>query len=68
MDDAQKKNTIFGVYNGQAMHASTHAMYVQGHSNDERCRQAVNVEEVGKGIVDFKVLFGVCGLFHSDVS
>ena len=43
-------------------------MYVKGHSNDERCRQSVNFLETGKRIVDFKVLFGVCGLFHSDVS
>ena len=43
-------------------------MYVKGHSNDERCRQSVNAQELERGIVDFKVLFGVCGLFHSDVS
>ena len=43
-------------------------MYVKGHSNDERCRQSVNAKELESGIVDFKVLFGVCGLFHSDVS
>ena len=43
-------------------------MYVKGHSNDERCRQAVNVAELGVEIVDFRVQFGSCGLFHSDVS
>merc|ERR1711892_1598717 len=41
-------------------------MYVKGHSGDERCRQSVNAQELERGIVDFKVLFGVCGLFHSD--
>ena len=43
-------------------------MYVKGHSNDERCRQSVNFLETGRVPVDFKVKFGVCGLFHSDVS
>lgn len=43
-------------------------MYVKGHSNDERCRQSVNFVETGRRVIDFKVLFGVCGLFHSDVS
>ena len=43
-------------------------MYVKGHSNDERCRKAVNVAELGSDIVDFRVQFGSCGLFHSDVS
>ena len=43
-------------------------MYVKGHSNDERCRQSVNFLETGRVPVDFKVQFGVCGLFHSDVS
>ena len=42
-------------------------MYVKGHSNDERCRQSVTFEN-GRVPVDFKVQFGVCGLFHSDVS
>jgi len=41
-------------------------MYVKGHSNDERCRKAVNVAELGSDIVDFRVQFGSCGLFHSD--
>ena len=41
---------------------------MKGHSNDERCRQAVNFERDGFSIVDFKVHFGACGLFHSDVS
>ena len=41
-------------------------MYVKGHSNDERCRRAVSMQD--RGEIDFKVLFGVCGLFHSDVS
>jgi len=40
-------------------------MYVKGHSNDERCRQSVTFEN-GRVPVDFKVQFGVCGLFHSD--
>ena len=43
-------------------------MYVKGHSNDERCRKAVNVAELGSDIIDFRVQFGSCGLFHSDVS
>jgi hypothetical protein len=43
-------------------------MYVKGHSNDERCRQSVAVPETGIQVVDFKVQFGSCGLFHNDVS
>ena len=43
-------------------------MYVKGHSSDERCRESVNFLQSGRRVVDFKVLFGVCGLFHSDVS
>ena len=43
-------------------------MYVKGHSKDERCGKAVNVNELGSEVLDFKVLFGTCGLFHSDVS
>lgn len=43
-------------------------MYVKGHSNDERCRKAVNVAELDGEFVDFRVQFGSCGLFHSDVS
>ena len=43
-------------------------MYVKGHSKDERCGKTVNVPELGVEVVDFKVNFGTCGLFHSDVS
>ena len=43
-------------------------MYVKGHSKDERCGKAVNVNELGSEVLDFKVLFGTCGLFHLDVS
>jgi hypothetical protein len=41
-------------------------MYVKGHSKDERCGKAVNVNELGSEVIDFKVLFGTCGLFHLD--
>ena len=43
-------------------------MYVKGHSNDERCRQAIDVQQTGIDNIDFKVQFGTCGLFHNDVS
>ena len=43
-------------------------MYVKGHSNEERCRQAIDVQQTGVANIDFKVQFGTCGLFHNDVS
>ena len=43
-------------------------MYVKGHSNDERCRKAVDLAQLGSDVIDFRVQFGSCGLFHSDVS
>jgi hypothetical protein len=41
-------------------------MYVKGHSNDERCRKAVDLAQLGSDVIDFRVQFGSCGLFHSD--
>jgi len=41
-------------------------MYVRGHSNDERCRRAIDRNDAGDTIA-FKVTFGTCGLFHSGV-
>ncbi len=43
-------------------------MYVKGHSNEERCRLAVDFRETGVEEINFKVLFGTCGLFHNAVS
>ena len=41
-------------------------MYVKGHSNDPRCRRAV---EPGESLdtIDFTVKFDTCGLFHFQV-
>ncbi len=38
-------------------------MYVKDHSNDPRCRRAVEPDEAADTI-DFKVEFETCGLFH----
>ena len=43
-------------------------MYVKGHSNEEKCRSAVDFRETGVRPLNFTVNFGSCGLFHNDVS
>ena len=42
-------------------------IYVKGHSKDENCRKTIRTG-VDTGSIDFKVLFGQCGLVHIDVS
>ena len=42
-------------------------MYVKGHSNDPRCRRAVEPGE-SREIINFNVDFDTCGLFHFQVS
>lgn len=41
-------------------------VYVKGHSNDAKCRRLVTSNDIDS--IDFKVLFGECGLIHVDVS
>lgn len=40
-------------------------IYVKGHSQDQNCRRLVTSNEIDN--IDFKVLFGNCGLIHVDV-
>ncbi|KAI1292053.1 Latent-transforming growth factor beta-binding protein 4 [Halotydeus destructor] len=52
--DGVQVNVQLGGYDG--------LLYVKGHSNDAACRRIVTSNELDT--IDFKVLFGQCGLIH----
>lgn len=66
VQDLQVMCLADGVQVGVQLGGYDGIVYVKGHSNDAACRRLVSSNELET--IDFKVLFGQCGLIHVNVS
>ena len=55
-----------GIQTGVKLGGYDGIIYVKGYSQEYECRRLVRSDE--RDVIDFKVMFGQCGLFHANVS
>lgn len=53
-----------GVQTGVKLGGYDGIIYVKGYSQEYECRRSVRSDE--RDVIDFKVMFGQCGLFHAN--